>query len=275
MKLICDRFCAIMIALLLAATVCWAQSDTKSDRATSDTTTSTRTASDKNTSDEVKRIEKATNVLTEIMEAKDKGIPTDVLSKAKCVAIVPSMLKAGFVVGGRYGKGVATCRLASGRWSAPAPFTIAGGDWGLQIGGEAIDLVMLVMNEKGMRNLLASKFKIGADASAAAGPIGRHAEGSVDWKMDSELLTYSRAKGAFAGITLNGAVVKQDNDETRVLYGKMETFPDILTGKVPVPRGTEEFIATVRKYATEAKEQKSERTSTTPTTPASTERQQQ
>jgi lipid-binding SYLF domain-containing protein len=265
MNSILNRFCAIMLALFFAATVCWAQDTTKSERATSDTT-ATSDKTDKNTSDEAKRIEKSTTVLTQIMDAKDKSIPIDVLSKAKCVAIVPSMLKAGFVVGGRYGKGVATCRLASGRWSAPAPFTIAGGDWGLQIGGEAIDLVMLVMNEKGMRNLLASKFKIGADASAAAGPIGRHAEGSVDWKMDSELLTYSRAKGVFAGITLNGAVVKQDNDETRVLYGKMETFPNILTGKVPVPRGAaQEFVATVHKYASEAKEQKAERSSTTPT----------
>jgi len=128
--------------------------------------------SEKNVSDELKRIESATNVLDEIMGAPDKGIPQDILESAKCVAVVPSMLKAGFIVGGRYGKGVATCRTSSG-WSAPAPFTIAGGDWGLQIGGEAIDLVMLVMNDKGMKNLLASKFKLGADASVAAGPVGR------------------------------------------------------------------------------------------------------
>jgi lipid-binding SYLF domain-containing protein len=207
----------------------------------------------KDTPDEVKRVHEATNVLNEIMESKDKGIPEKVMESAKCIAVVPSMLKAGFVVGGRYGKGVATCRTPRG-WSAPAPFTIAGGDWGLQIGGEAIDLVMLIMNEKGMRNLLNAKFKIGADASAAAGPIGRQAEAATDWKMKSEVLTYSRSRGVFAGVTLNGAVIKQDNDETRVLYAKMIPFSEILTGKAPVPPGTEEFIATVRKYTAEARE---------------------
>jgi SH3 domain-containing YSC84-like protein 1 len=152
---------------------------------------------------------------------------------------------------------VATCRTASGKWSAPAPITIAGGDWGLQIGGEAIDLVMLVMNEKGINELLSSKFKVGADASAAAGPVGRQAEGSTDWKMKSEILTYSRARGAFAGVTLNGAVVKQDDDATRILYGKAVPFGDILTGKVPVPRGTEQFLATVQKFAGEARAERS------------------
>ena len=253
MKFNLNHAAAIVLALFFAATFCWAQDDTKSDN---------------NTSDEVKRIQKATDVLNEIMSAPDKGIPTDVLSSAKCVAVVPSMLKAGFVFGGRYGKGVATCRTASGKWSAPAPFTIAGGDWGLQIGGEAIDLVMLVMNDKGMKDLLSSKFKVGADASAAAGPVGRQAEGSTDWKMKSELLTYSRARGIFAGVTLNGAVVKQDGDESRMLYGKMVPFGDILTGKVPVPRGAEEFVATVQKYAGEAK---AERSSTNPP-PAETQR---
>ena len=209
----------------------------------------------KNTSDEVKRVESATNVLTEIMEAKDKGVPNEVMESAKCVAVVPSMLKAGFVVGGRYGKGVATCRTSRG-WSAPAPFTIAGGDWGLQIGGEAIDLVMLVMNEKGMRDMLSSKFKIGADASASAGPIGRAASADTDWKMKSEVLTYSRSRGVFAGVTLNGAVIKQDDDETRVLYGKGVPFADILTGKVPVPEGTEKFVATVRKYTAAARSER-------------------
>ena len=212
--------------------------------------------SEKNVSDELKRIESATNVLDEIMGAPDKGIPQDILESAKCVAVVPSMLKAGFIVVGRYGKGVATCRTSSG-WSAPAPFTIAGGDWGLQIGGEAIDRVMLVMNDKGMKNLLASKFKLGADASVAAGPVGRQAEGTTDWKLRSEVLTYSRARGVFAGITLNGAVVKQDEDETQVLYGRMVPFGDILTGKVAVPKGAEQFVAAVRKYAAEAKAERS------------------
>jgi lipid-binding SYLF domain-containing protein len=239
----------VVVALLLTAAMCWAK-DKDADK--------------NGPSDEVKRVAAATKVLDEVMATPDKGIPEDVFKSAKCVAVVPSMLKAGFVVGGRYGKGVATCRTASGRWSAPAPFTIAGGDWGLQIGGEAIDLVMLFMNQKGMDQLLSSKFKVGADASASAGPIGRQAEGATDWKLKSEVLTYSRARGVFAGVTLNGAVVKQDDDETRVLYGKAEPFQDILTGKVAVPPGTEQFVAAVRKYALESREAKGETSSNRP-----------
>jgi SH3 domain-containing YSC84-like protein 1 len=209
----------------------------------------------KNDSDVVKRINAAAKVLDEIMATPDKGIPEDALANAKCIAVVPSMIKGGFIVGGRYGKGVATCRTAKG-WSAPAPITIAGGSWGLQFGGEAVDLVMLVMNQKGMDSLLSSKFKLGADASVAAGPVGRQAEGSTDIKMRSEVLTYSRARGVFAGIELNGAVVKQDDDETRVLYGKMVPFRAILSGRVPAPPSAQPFLAAVRKYAHEAKQDK-------------------
>jgi SH3 domain-containing YSC84-like protein 1 len=214
--------------------------------------------SSNNQSDEVKRVQNAAKVLNEIMATPDKGIPQDVFASAKCVAVVPSMIKGGFIVGGRYGRGVATCRTPRG-WSAPAPFTIAGGSWGLQFGGEAVDLVMLVMNQQGMDNLLSSKFKLGAEGSVAAGPIGRQAEGSTDWKMKSQVLTYSRARGVFAGLELNGAAIKQDNDETRVLYGKFVPFAAILSGKVPAPAGTEAFVAAVRKYAVEAKEQKAEK----------------
>ncbi|HYL12692.1 MAG TPA: YSC84-related protein [Terriglobales bacterium] len=217
----------------------------------------------KNDSDEVKRVKTAARVLDEIMSTPDKGIPQDVFKSAKCVAVVPSMIKGGFIVGGRYGKGVATCRTANG-WSAPAPISIAGGSWGLQFGGEAVDLVMLVMNQQGMDHLLTSKFKLGAEASVAAGPVGRQAEGSTDWKMKAEVLTYSRARGVFAGLELNGAVIKQDNDETRVLYAKMVPFRAILTGKVPPPAGTETFLAAVRKYAAESK---AERGSLTPANP--------
>jgi lipid-binding SYLF domain-containing protein len=156
--------------------------------------------------------------------------------------------------GGSHGKGVATCRTANG-WSAPAPFSITGGSWGLQIGGQAIDLIMMVMNQKGMDALLSSKFKIGADASAAAGPVGRAGEAATDWKMKSEVLTYSRARGIFAGIDLSGAKVSQDADETRILYGKMVPFATILSGKVPPPSGAEPFLAAVRKYSTQAREQ--------------------
>ena len=210
---------------------------------------------DDKTSDQVKRIEASANVLDEIMGAPDKGIPQEVLESAKCVGVVPSMIKAGFVVGGRYGKGVATCRTSSG-WSAPAPITIAGGSWGLQIGGEAVDLVMLIMNDKGMEHLLSSKFKLGAEGSVAAGPVGRQAEANTDWKMRSEVLTYSRSRGVFAGLELNGAVIKQDDDDTRILYGKEEPFKDILEGRVPPPPGSQHFLATVRKYAAEAKQER-------------------
>jgi SH3 domain-containing YSC84-like protein 1 len=206
------------------------------------------------TSDQVKRIDAAANVLDEIMGAPDKGIPQDVLRDAKCVAVVPSMIKGGFIVGARYGKGVATCRTAAG-WSAPAPITIAGGSWGLQFGGEAVDLVMLVMNDKGMEHLLASKFKLGAEASAAAGPVGRQAAADTDWKMRAEILSYSRSRGVFAGLELNGAVVKQDDDDTRLLYGKDSTFKSILTGHVRPPEGSQHFLATIHKYAAEAKEE--------------------
>src|SRR5213594_5040952 len=155
-------------------------------------------------SEQVKRMDAAATVLDEIMGTQDKGIPEELLDSARCVAVIPSMVKIGFVFGGRHGRGIATCRTNSG-WSAPAPITVAGGSWGLQIGGEAVDLVMLIMNEKGMQNLLSSKFKVGADASAAAGPVGRQAAADTDWKMKAEVLTYSRARGIFAGIDLNGS----------------------------------------------------------------------
>jgi lipid-binding SYLF domain-containing protein len=197
-------------------------------------------------------MDSAASVLNEIMGTPDKGIPQEILSSAKCVAVVPSMLKGGFVVGANYGKGVATCHTATG-WSAPAPFKLAGGSVGFQIGGEAVDVVMLIMNEKGMRNLLNSKFKLGADASVAAGPVGRHAEGDTDWKMRAEVLSYSRARGVFAGVSLNGAAISQDNDETRVLYGNDASFQKILTGGVPAPEGAETFLSTVKKYSGAAK----------------------
>lgn len=209
-------------------------------------------ADEKDTSEEVHRLDAAANVLNEIMGTPDKGVPQEIMESAKCVAVVPSMLKGGFVVGANYGKGVATCRTPTG-WSAPAPFRIAGGSVGFQIGGEAIDLVMIVMNDKGMRNLLNSKFKLGADASVAAGPVGRHAEGDTDWKMRAEVLSYSRARGVFAGVALNGAVISQDNDETRVLYRENASFNQILTGSIPPPAGSDNFLATVKKYSAEAK----------------------
>jgi len=192
------------------------------------------------------RVESAATVLNEIMSAPDKGIPEEVLGSAKCIAVVPSLLKGGFIFGGAHGKGVATCRTADG-WSAPAPFTVTGGSFGLQIGVQGVDLVMVIMNDKGMQALLSSKFKLGAHASAAAGPVGRHAEASTDWKMKAEVLTYSRARGLFAGVTVNGSAIHQDEDATRELYGRLVPFKTILTGAVATPAGGEPFVAAVRK----------------------------
>ena len=202
-------------------------------------------------SEQVKRMDAAATVLDEIMGTPDKGIPEELLDSAKCVAVIPSMIKIGFVFGGRHGRGLATCRTTSG-WSAPAPFSVTGGSWGLQIGGEAIDVVMLVMNDNGMEKMLSSKFKIGADASAAAGPVGRHVQGETDWKMRAEVLTYSRARGIFAGVTVNGASITQDKDGTRILYGRMIPSAQILKGQVKAPEGSHKFMAAVKKYGTEA-----------------------
>lgn len=197
------------------------------------------------------RVESAARVLNEIMATPDKGIPAEILGSAKCVAVVPSLIKGGFVVGGSHGRGMATCRTNDG-WSAPAPFTMTGGSLGFQIGGQAVDLVMTVMNDRGMQTLLTSKFKLGADASAAAGPVGRHAEGATDWKMRAEILTYSRARGLFAGISLNGSSITQDEDATREIYGRMVPFKTILTGAVQAPQTGEPFVAAVRKAVGDA-----------------------
>src|SRR6478609_6378197 len=228
------RFKTRMFAMLTAATLA-----------------STMAVAAEEPSDQVKRMDAAATVLDEIMGTPDKGIPEELLDSAKCVAVIPSMVKIGFVFGGRHGRGIATCRTTTG-WSAPAPFSVTGGSWGLQIGGEAVDVVMLVMNDHGMEKMLASKFKIGADASAAAGPVGRHVEGETDWKMRAEVLTYSRARGAFAGVTVNGASITQDKDGTRILYGRMIPSARILKGQVKAPEGSHKFLATVKKYAAEA-----------------------
>jgi lipid-binding SYLF domain-containing protein len=194
------------------------------------------------------RLDEAATVIEEIMAAPDKGIPEEIFGGAKCVAVVPSLLKGGFVVGAAYGKGVATCRTPSG-WTAPAFFRMEGGSFGLQIGGEAVDLIMVIMNDQGMQRLLSSKFKLGADASAAAGPVGRHAEGTTDWKLRAQVLTYSRSRGAFAGVTVNGSTIRQDNDDTRAFYGRMVRFRTSLTGAVQIPADAEKFVSTVGKYA--------------------------
>jgi len=209
---------------------------------------------DKNQSDIDKRIDNSAKVLNEIMAVPDKAIPDKVMKGAKCIAVIPSMVKIAVGFGGNHGKGVATCRTASGAWSAPAPITITGGSWGLQLGGQAVDLVMVVMNQAGMDHLLSSKFKLGADASAAAGPVGRDTGADTDIKMRSEVLTYSRARGLFAGVDLNGAALTQDKDETHLLYGKFIPFADILGGKVEPPAASRTFLSAVRKYSEQAKQ---------------------
>jgi len=208
---------------------------------------------DKDKSDIEKRIDNAAKVLDEIMATPDKAIPDKVISEAKCIAVIPSMVKIAVGFGGNHGKGVATCRTATGKWSGLAPITITGGSWGLQLGGQAVDLVMIVTNDEGMQHLLSSKFKIGADASAAAGPVGRDAGADTDWKMKAQLLTYSRARGLFAGIDLSGSVVTQEKDETRIMYGKFVPFDDILAGKVRRVGMSHPFLSAVSKYAGEKK----------------------
>ena len=209
---------------------------------------------DKTQSDISKRIDASATVLNEIMATPDKAIPDKIMNDAKCIAVVPSMVKVAFVIGGNHGKGVATCRTATG-WSAPAPITITGGSWGLQLGGQAVDLIMVVTNDQGMQHLLSSKFKLGAEASAAAGPVGRDTTADTDVKMRAEVLTYSRARGVFAGVDLSGAAITQDKDDTIVLYGKLLPFDTILRGKVSAPSGSASFLGTVKKYSTQAKTQ--------------------
>jgi lipid-binding SYLF domain-containing protein len=203
--------------------------------------------------DSTERLTKASEVLNQMVDAPDKGIPEEVLAKAKCIAIVPHLVKGGLGFGGKHGRGVASCRTADG-WSAPAFISVGGGSWGLQIGVESVDLIMLVMNDKGMEQLLSSKFQISGEGSAAAGPVGRHASAGTDWKLDTEMLTYSRSKGAFAGLTLEGAVIQQDNDSTTAIYGKDVAFKAVLLGKVPAPEVARPFVHSVRAAVHESKE---------------------
>jgi lipid-binding SYLF domain-containing protein len=185
------------------------------------------------------------------MAAPDRGIPEEVLEHAQCVAVVPHMIKGGFVFGAENGRGVATCRTAKG-WSAPAFFAITGGSWGLQIGVEGVDLVMIIQNDRGMQHLINSNFQLGADASAAAGPVGRHATADTDWKLNTEVLTYSRARGAFAGLTLTGAAIRRDDDSTEAIYGRDHSTAAILRGEVAVPASAARFLDAVRNAKAQA-----------------------
>jgi SH3 domain-containing YSC84-like protein 1 len=197
---------------------------------------------------DIDRIQTASTVLSQIMSAPDRAIPDSIMSGAKCIAIMPSMLKGGFIVGANYGKGVATCRTDKG-WSAPAFFKLTGGSFGFQAGGQASDLVLIIRTDDGMQHLLQSKFKLGADASAAAGPVGRDAQAMTDLTMRAQVLTYSRSRGLFLGVSLSGGVIKQDDADTQAFYGKDWTYFSVLNGQVPAPPDSQVLLSTVEKYA--------------------------
>src|SRR5271165_1447921 len=204
-------------------------------------------ASDRRGAD-LDRIQTSSTVLSQIMSAPDRAIPDGIMSGAKCIAIVPSSLKASFVLGANYGKGVATCRTEHG-WSAPVFFLVTGGSFGFQAGGQASDLVLIIRTADGMQHLLQSKFKLGADASAAAGPVGRDAQAATDLTMRAQVLTYSRARGLFLGVSLGGAVIRQDQADTQAFYVKDWTFYSLLNGQVAATPDSQVLLNTVEKYA--------------------------
>jgi lipid-binding SYLF domain-containing protein len=196
---------------------------------------------------EVKRIEQAATVLQEIHAAPDKGIPDDLWDKASCVVVVPSLKKAAFVFGGEYGKGLMSCRHA-GAWSAPAYMLVGKGSWGLQIGAQSIDLVLLVMNDTGMKKLLKNKTSLGAEASVAGGPVGRDARAATDAQMKAEILSYSRTQGLFAGVNLSGGVIKTDDDSNADLYGPNTSAEQVVTsGRIAPPAVTEPFMRALKR----------------------------
>lgn len=209
-------------------------------------------ASDKTKIDS--RLTDASAVIREIMSTPDKGIPASILAGASCVVVVPSYKKGAFLVGAQYGQGAATCRTSRG-WSAPVFVQLAGGSFGFQIGGQATDLILVAMNQNGLQDMLKNKFKIGGDAAAAAGPVGRNAQAGTDWKLNAEFLSYSRAKGLFAGINLDGTVLSQNQDDTRTFYGADVPFETILKGNQATPPSAMGFVRTVAKYFVVAKSQ--------------------
>jgi SH3 domain-containing YSC84-like protein 1 len=198
--------------------------------------------------DDVARIQNSAAIFHEIMDTPDKAIPRDLLSSAKCIAIIPGEKKFAFFVGGNYGKGLVSCRTAHG-WSAPAFLSVGGGSYGLQIGGSSTDIIMVFRNRRGLDSLLSDKFRVGADATAAAGPVGRHAAAATDIKLNSEILTYARSRGAFAGISLNGAVVQPDDSGDAALYGPNPRTAQIVDGGVPVPTEAHHLIQELDSHA--------------------------
>src|ERR1700742_4630269 len=201
------------------------------------------------------RLNSAADVIQQIMATPDKGIPSSILAGATCVVVIPSYKKGAFIVGAQYGQGVATCRTPRG-WSAPVFVKLSGGSFGWQIGGQATDLVLIAMNQKGLQDMLKNKFKIGADAAASAGPVGRNAQAGTDWKLNAEFLTYSRSKGLFAGLDLDGTLLSQNADDTRTEYGSDIPFDSILKGSQPVSDNAKPFVRTVAKYFVASKNSK-------------------
>jgi len=201
------------------------------------------------------RVDASKKVLDEIMNAGDKSIPMDILAQATCVGVVPSFIKGAFVFGAQYGQGVVTCRTGHG-WSAPVFIRMAGGSFGFQAGGQATDLVLIAVNDRGFQDLLKNKFKIGADAAASAGPVGRNTQAATDWKMGAELLTYSRSKGLFAGIDLDGTSVSQNSGDTELYFGQEHSFESVLKGSVAVPAGAVSFVQDVARHFVAAKNRK-------------------
>ena len=214
--------------------------------------TLTAVASDRE--DDVSRIQKASQVFQEIMNTPDQGIPSDLLESAKCIAIIPGDVKFAFIFGGNYGRGLVACRTEHG-WSAPIFLAIEGGSAGYQTGGSSTDIVMLFMNDHALKSLLSDKFKLGADASVAAGPVGRNAVADTDLKLNAEILSYSRSKGLFAGVSLNGAVVQADKSGDEAMYGHDVNRHEILSGKVAVPESAQALLHEIGGYAHEAKAQ--------------------
>ena len=195
------------------------------------------------------RLTDATNVFNEIMATPDKGVPQELLETAHCIIIVPGMKQAALGIGAKWGRGYAVCRQNRAGWGAPAAIRVEGGSFGFQIGGSSTDIVMLLMNERGMRRLLEDKVTLGAEATVAAGPVGRQTAASTDVQMSAEILSYSRSKGLFAGIALHGATMRPDNDVNEELYGTKLTNKEILTGGQKPPAGASELITSLNRYS--------------------------
>ena len=193
------------------------------------------------------RLKDAELVLTEMAGTGDAGIPTSLIAKARCIVVVPSLKKVALGIGGEYGKGYMSCRNEGG-WTAPGSLKIEGGSFGLQIGASATDVIMLVMNERGVEKLLSNQFKVGADAAVAAGPIGREASAQTDITMRAEMLAWSRSRGVYAGIALEGSTFRQDTSENKDLYGREIANKEIVTGKIAVPPAAQGFLNALSKY---------------------------